>query len=409
MKHRALLVIAFSALSALGATPVAAQDDDGDGGQPAPRPLVAIPEADPDSMLPDLENLAGQSIVAAGNDPDNGYSPLPVIKSFGPDGTTASVEANTRVTSGTLDSQIVVNHSKGRSVASVKANVCPDAGGNVSATVTMSIAEGDSERTIEATATGKADNSATLTSVKVRTAAKGAEAKLLEKVAKGVLRQAEQGWRGGLCVKIDVSEGQSRSVTPKEKVPISATAKQRFDGTEITGPMTSKLTSGKNNVKKPSVSTSPATFTYTGPDKKPGTGSVELKSVSKRGIGFVTLEYTTEADLKIDADHMGLWRLTTVKCGGPVGAWNIKGVIYEGEEPFGNEQIVFSLPKSLSSTWTSTGVVGGAGYTRPVNESGSVTYTEAKDGKSGTLNLAPGGSVPVTFGTFCKDGVPPPG
>ena len=346
----------FGALSVLAATPAVAQDgDDGDGGQPTPPPLLSTPKADPETVLSELETLAGTSIAAATNDPDNPYAPFPIVKSFGPDGTDASAEANTRLTSGALVSEIVLATGDVRSVASVKAQVCPDAGGKVSAKITMSIGQASGDRTLEATATGTSNNSAALTSVKVRTTPpNGAEAKLLETIGKSILRQAEQGWRNGYCVKIDVSEGQSRSVTPKEKVPISATAKQRFDGAEIKGPMTSKKTAGKKAVAPSSVSSSPAKFTYTAPDKKHETGSVELKSVSKRGIGTANLEYTTEGDLKIEGvvGTPGA-NVTAVKCGGPVGAWDL----------------AYTQPATLSDL----------------------------------------GSAPVTVGTFCTNGAPPGG
>ena len=86
-----LSMIAASSAGALG------DDEGGDGGEPTPQPQVAIPKADAETALNELEALSGASLAAATNDPDNGYSPLPVTRNFGPDGTAAAEEGNTRV------------------------------------------------------------------------------------------------------------------------------------------------------------------------------------------------------------------------------------------------------------------------------------------------------------------------
>jgi hypothetical protein len=316
MTHRAVAVVALGVVAALGATPSYAQGtDDGDGGTgPAPTPVSGSPSATADVALPELEAAAGTSIAAATDDPDNGYSPLPIAKSFGPDGTDASMESNTRLVNGVLVSEIVINTLDGRAVASVDAKVCPDEQGHVSAKITLNISKGtDDPRVVEAKASGTTNDDARLTSVVVRTGtAKGAEARLLEHTGRTVLRQAEQGWRNGACVRIEVSDGQSRPVRPKEKVTIVATAKPRFGGGAITGRMESKLVGGQKKVTPPKTSASPSKFTYVGPDKRPESGSVQLKATSRRGIGIAQLEYTTEGDLKIDAT-IGPAHLTAVK------------------------------------------------------------------------------------------------
>jgi hypothetical protein len=149
----------------------------------------------------------------------------------------------------------------------------------------------------------------------------------------------------------------------------------------------------------------PAKFTYVAPSKRPGTGSVTLKSVSKRGIGLANLEYTTEGDLKIDA-AIGPAHLTTVKCGGPVGAWDLAETISQGPVS-GSEHFTFTLPKgTLTAPMQAAGDAQAPGAPTDTGNAGTATYVESPDGTSGTLTISPGGSVPVTIGTFCTNGVP---
>jgi len=218
------------------------------------------------------------------------------------------------------------------------------------------------------------------------------------------MKQAEAGWRNGLCVKIDVPEGGSQSVSPQEQVAIAATAKVRVGGGAITGPMTAQKTAGQKKVVPTTASGSPAKFVYTAPDKAPDTGSLMLKSVSRRGIGIAHLEYTTAGDLKIDADLNELWHLTGTKCGGPAGAWAITG---SARDPAtGNETISVTLADgTLKGSWSSTGEVGGGGASVQIQESGAAQYTAAPDGTTGTLSFS-SGSVPVTSGKLCTNGSP---
>ena len=168
-----------------------------------------------------------------------------------------------------------------------------------------------------------------------------------------------------VCVKVDVSDGQSRAVKPKEKVSISATAKPRFGGGAITGRMESKKTAGQKKVEPAKVSSSPAKFTYTAPDKSPEAGSVQLKSVSKRGIGITDLAYTTEGDLEIDA-AVGQGHATAVKCGGPAGSWDLAYTVATQGNVAGH--IAVTLAKdTLSGTWQAGGFAQSGGRApRPV-------------------------------------------
>jgi len=371
-------------------------------------PISGAPSPTPAAVLSELGGLATTSIESATGDPDNGYTPVPTAKDFGVDGTDAHEEGNTRVVDGQLASEVVISAQGARSVAKVTAHICPDAGGLVFLHIAMTVgsATGD-DQLFEADARGHADDDARLTSPSVTvTKGKGSDAARLKRLGLAVLHKAETAWRNGYCVKVDVTDGGSRTVKPQEIVNISATAKPRFGAGTIGGRMESKRTGGTKKVGPATATGSPSKFTYTAPDKKPGTGSVELRSVSKRGIGLADLEYTTEGDLKVDAVLSSLWHLTGVKCGGPAGTWDLTGTLVDAPGGFGNEHFIVTFPKdSLSGTWhTSSQVVAGPGSVS-LDQSGVAHYTAAPDGTTGTLDFSQG-SVPVTTGTFCKNGSP---
>jgi hypothetical protein len=356
-----------------------------------------------ENISPELKGLTGTSIADATNSPDSPYTPYPVSTTS----SEGSEEANTRLTNGELVSEIVLSGDESRSVASVTARVCPNESGQVSARIKMNIgaANGD-QRSIEATAHGRANDAAELKETRVTgVTGKGAEAAVLRKLGLAILRQAEAGWRKGLCVKVDVAEGGSQTVTPKSSVAINATAKPRSGGGEIKGPITSKKIAGEKRITPAKAASPAAKFVYTAPDKTPGTGSVTLTSVSRRGIGTANLEYTTEGnDLRAEGGNE-IWSYSGTKCDGPVGDWTINGTGV-AETAGSTETITFTLAEgSLSGTWNSTGTlvtpVGGS----PINMSGAATYTASSDGRSGTLNLDPD-QLTVAVGTFCKDGNP---
>ena len=406
MPIRALGVIAIGLLSVFAFVPTAAlAADTGDAGSDQGTQTATVaPSPTPANVLPELEGLAGRSIASATSDPDNPFTPFPVTKSF-QDG---YEEGNTRLTNGQLVSEVVLSGGGVRSVASLDAQVCPDEQGRVSVRIKMIIGSGSDttdDRVIGALATGTVNDNAELTSSAVNvTHGTRKDAVLLQRLGRSVLRQAEQGWRNGLCVKVDVSEGQSRTVSPKEAVPISATAEPRSGAGPIKGRMEARKTAGQKKVTPALTSVSPAKFTYTAPDQRPEAGSVTLRSVSRRGIGTTNLEYTTAADLKIDSSGV-----TTVKCGGPEGNWV---VLFEarlggsGGAVVGSATATFTLADgSLTGPYAFSGSAETGVGLGSFGETGTASYAAAADGTSGTLTFSERGSYPVTIGTYCTNGV----
>ena len=407
MPIRALVAITVGALSVLVTVPAAAFGaDTGDAGSdPVAGTLTVAPSPTPANVLPELEGLAGRSIASATSDPDNPFTPLPATKSF-QDG---HEEGNTRLTNGQLVSEVILSGGGVRSVATIDAHVCPDEYGTVSVRIKMTIGSGSDttdDRVIGALATGTVNDNAELTSPAVNiTHGTRKEAALLQHLGRAVLHQAEQGWRNGLCVKVDVSEGQSRTVTPKEKVPISATAKPRSGAGQIKGRMEARKTAGQKKVEPATTSATPAKFNYTAPDKRPETGSVTLRSVSRRGIGIADLEYTTAADLKIASSGV-----SAVKCGGPEGDWT---VLFEarlggsGGAVVGSATATFTLAAgSLSGPYAFSGSAETGVGIGAFGETGTASYAASADGTSGTLTFSQRGSYPVTVGTYCTNGTP---
>ena len=108
-------------------------------------------------------------------------------------------------------------------------------------------------------------------------------------------------------------------------------------------------------------------------------------------------------DLKIDNSGV-----TSVKCGGPVGAWVVDfEARLGGEAVVGSATATFTLAAgTLSGPYEFNGSAQTGIGIGTFGETGTVTYTASADGASGTLAFSERGSYPVTIGTFCANGVP---
>jgi hypothetical protein len=115
--------------------------DGGDARLQLAEPTVA-------SMLPDLDQLAGESIAAGIQNPDTPYQPARTVVALGPDGTAGSVETNTRLAGGQLASELVVSTGDTRGVASLKAAICPTEAGKVTGTIRLSIIGADDKERV---------------------------------------------------------------------------------------------------------------------------------------------------------------------------------------------------------------------------------------------------------------------
>jgi hypothetical protein len=74
-----------------------------------------------------------------------------------------------------------------------------------------------------------------------------------------------------------------------------------------------------------------------------------------------------------------------------------------------DETITFTLAEDLTGPASASGFAVGPGGGANTGNAAVATLVLSEDGLSGTLTISPGGSVPVTGGTFCKNGQPPGG
>jgi len=110
-----------------------------------------------------------------------------------------------------------------------------------------------------------------------------------------------------------------------------------------------------------------------------------------------------EYDLKIDGTAgTPPAHLTSLKCGGPVGTWDIA---YEQPGAISAGHISVTIAKDGSGTWQAAGTASG----RDSGNGGTVALKMSGDGKSGTLTFSLLGSVAVTGGEFCAKGKAPGG
>ncbi len=368
------------------------------------QPVQPVPSKPPttQTLLRPLDAVAGQSIAQGINNPDAPYAPEFPAQGLGADGTAGSFERSTRLDSGHLTSGVIVDFGDTRGTATVNVNLCPDPGGSVNGNVAIAIGSGSElegnrrDQTATARFTGRVDDGANLTESSVATTgSNNAERQALKRFAEQALRNAEKAWRSGYCVRIEVLEGASRAVKPREVVAVSAKAVQRFDGSTINKPMTATL-SGEKKIQPGTSAETPANFTYTAPNRSPGRGDVTLKSVSRRGIGTEKLHYVAGQDLKIEA-AIGPARFSALKCGGPVGAWELH-VVADFGGVSSDETIGFTLSEDLTGPVSAGGIAFGPPGQVGTSGSGRATY----DPVAKTLTISPGGSVPVTEGDFCE-------
>jgi hypothetical protein len=142
----------------------------------------------------------------------------------------------------------------------------------------------------------------------------------------------------------------------------------------------------------------------------PGTAwSLEtLKEVSQAAMNEIRKRVTCEGDLKIDAS-VGPAHLTAVKCGGPVGTWDLH-LVADVAGSHVDETYPITLDENFTGPFGNTGTAVGPGGGVDILGAGTATYrAPGRDSTSGTLTLSGRGSVPVTVGKFCENGQPPGG
>ena len=120
-------------------------------------------------------------------------------------------------------------------------------------------------------------------------------------IAGVIATKAQDKWRGGACVRIDVGGERSRSVGARERVTISARPVHAVEGSELDKPVVASLAGDGQLEPNRTPQLPPATIVYTAGDADGARGTVAIESTSNRGIGRLVLEYTVGQtwDLKV--------------------------------------------------------------------------------------------------------------
>lgn len=126
---------------------------------------------------------------------------------------------------------------------------------------------------------------------------------VVDEAARALLQGAQDAWRGGECVEVVVapplrSNGEKNRSRPKERTEIEARVRHRFEGAELPLPLEATL-AGKDRLEPKRVERAPGRFGYTagtGERNWGDWGRVDLKTVSRRGIGEASVDFTTREE-----------------------------------------------------------------------------------------------------------------
>jgi len=113
---------------------------------------------------------------------------------------------------------------------------------------------------------------------------------IVDRAVRTLLESAQGAWRGGECVEVVVApplqdQGRNNATKPKERKEIEARVRHKIEGRELPLPIEATL-AGKDKLDDPKrVERAPGRFAYTAGADEKDWGRVELKTVSRRGIG----------------------------------------------------------------------------------------------------------------------------
>jgi len=190
------------------------------------------------------------------------------------------------------------------------------------------------------------------------------------------IKEAQQLWRHGRCVVVTAPDYKAEtplSVADQEKMQhdvtvdkgsttrFGANLRHRFGG-GLNQPVTAKLTSGAKKLEPGQLRSVPATLSYTAPDEADKKATVQLNSVSKRGVGTLVLGFNTGA-ARLNLTIKGTSRTTIsnfyVAGGatiGPVEFTKKDDTTWEGNAPFqGNFDSEPWVGECTHATSTETG------------------------------------------------------
>ena len=112
---------------------------------------------------------------------------------------------------------------------------------------------------------------------------------VVDDAVRALLQSAQNAWRGGECVEIVVAaplrdKGENNPTKPNESKDIEARVRHKIEGRELPLPIDATL-AGNYQLAPKRAERAPGRFAYTAGAEEKDWGRVELKTVSRRGIG----------------------------------------------------------------------------------------------------------------------------
>ena len=120
-------------------------------------------------------------------------------------------------------------------------------------------------------------------------------------IADRALDKAQEGWRGGKCVRMEASE-RSRDVDGGSSVPIDAWPVHVIDGTRLQKPVVGTLQGTSSLSPDGQAQPAPASLTFIAGPAEGDQGVITLKSTSNRGIGSMALTFTVRPTIVVELE-----------------------------------------------------------------------------------------------------------
>ncbi len=206
---------------------------------------------------------------------------------------------------------------------------------------------------------------------------------LAHSVAERLLPGAQDHWRNGGCVIIEVPEGTKQTVSPNETRPFTVHVKQKWEGVDVPVKVTVTEFRGKESVEPREIDPAPDRFTITaGAD---GYAVAILETVSRRGRDTEGVEYTVAAAYRI-VGGLDYFQVDQVVCD-ITRTFRLQGSgITMKFHP--------NLDDRMKGTYEYSGSFAG------VKAKGSGTYVVKADETGGTMVGKGKGSITSPLGTF---------
>lgn len=195
-----------------------------------------------------------------------------------------------------------------------------------------------------------------------------------------VLVSAEEFWRGGACVDVQLlPAGDPAAVRPGDEIPVAIEATSAVDGQPIGAPGTAVATATGGTVTPAGTAqelTADVVYAVPGDGSD---GEITGQVTSRRGIGTSTLTFTVARALRVDG-QLDVFHASGTKCGGFAGAWELALVADFQGYPF-TGVLRFDLSDTGTGTYTLVGSTTGGGITVDQSATGMVEAVPGPNGR----------------------------